>query len=288
MKIGTVYPQIELGGNPDAVRRYALATEALGYEHLLAYDHVLGASHDREPKLWGPYTEHDPFHDPLIMFAYLAGVTPRLEFATGVIILPQRQTALVARQVADLDLLSGQRLRFGIGVGWNYPEFQALGQDFATRGARADEQMALLRRYWTESMVSFKGRFDEVDRCNLMPLPKRQIPIWVGGFAEPAFRRGGRLGDGFMFAGAEPLVHLARVKHHRQEAGKDLDGFGLEFITNAARSVDEVVKRASEWREAGGTHLSVCTMGMGFKGVEAHIEFIAEVKVRLAAALGNS
>lgn len=283
MKIGTVYPQIELGGKPDAVRRYALATEALGYEHLLAYDHVLGASHDREPKLWGPYTEHDPFHDPLMMFAYLAGVTPKLEFATGVIILPQRQTALLARQAADLDLLSGERLRFGIGVGWNYPEFQALGQDFATRGARADEQMALLRRYWAEPLVSFKGRFDEVDRCNLNPRPKRVIPIWVGGFAEPAFRRGGQLGDGFMFAGSEPLAHLARVKHHLAEAGRPLAGYGLEFITNAARSVDDAVRMANTWREAGGTHLSVCTMGMGFKGVEAHIEFIAEVKVRLGA-----
>lgn len=281
MKIGTVYPQIELAGDPDAVRRYALATEALGYDHLLAYDHVLGASHDREPKLWGPYTEKDPFHDPLIMFAYLAGLVPRLEFATGVIILPQRQTALVARQVADLDLLSGQRLRFGIGVGWNYPEFQALGQDFATRGARTDEQMALLRRYWSEPLVTFKGRFDEVDRCNLMPLPKRTIPIWVGGFEEPAFRRGGRLGDGFMFAGAEPLKHLARVKHHLHEAGRSLNGFGLEFITNAARSVNEAVEMAKRWQDAGGTHLSVCTMGMGLKGVEAHIGFIAEVRGRL-------
>jgi probable F420-dependent oxidoreductase len=283
MKLGVVYPQIELGGDPNAVRRFALAAEALGYDHLLAYDHVVGASHDREPRLWGPYTDQDPFHDPLIMFAYLAGLTQKLEFATGVIILPQRQTALVARQVADLDLLSGERLRFGIGVGWNYVEYQALGQDFATRGARADEQIALLRRYWSESLVTFKGRFDEVDRGNILPRPRRRIPIWIGGFQEPAFKRGGYLGDGFIFAGQDPLAHLARVKHHLKEAGRALDGYGLDFITNVSRSVDETVNAAQLWRETGGTHLSVCTMGMGLKSVEAHIDFIGQVKVKLAS-----
>lgn len=282
MKIGVVYPQIELGGNPDAVRKIGLAAEALGYDHLLAYDHVVGATHDREPKLWGPYTEKDPFHDPFIMFAYLAGMTQRLEFATGVIILPQRQTALVAKQVADLDLLSGERLRFGIGVGWNYVEYQALGQDFSKRGARADEQIGLLRRYWTEPLVSFKGRFDEVDRGNILPRPRRPIPIWVGGFQEPAFRRGGYLGDGFMFAGDDPLGHCARVQHYLKEAGRPLDGYGLDFITNTSHSVDAAVKAVEMWRDAGGTHASVCTMSMGFKTAEAHIEFMSEVKARIA------
>lgn len=282
MKIGVVYPQIELNGDPEAARRIGLAAESLGYDHLLAYDHVLGATHDREPKLWGPYTERDPFHEPFILFAYLAGMTKRLEFTTGVIILPQRQTALVAKQAADLDLLSGERLRFGIGVGWNYVEYQALGQDFGKRGARADEQIALLRRYWSEDLVTFQGRFDTVDRANVLPLPRRQIPIWIGGFEEPAFKRGGRLGDGFIFAGAEPLAHLARVKHHLAEAGRGTAGFGLDFITNTARSVDEAVRAVETWREAGGTHVSVCTMGMGFKTVDAHLDFMAEVKTRLA------
>ena len=282
MKLGVVYPQIELGGNPDAVRKIGLAAEALGYDHLLAYDHVVGATHDREPKLWGPYTEQDPFHDPFIMFAYLAGMTQRLEFATGVIILPQRQTALVAKQVADLDLMSGERLRFGIGVGWNYVEYQALGQEFKTRGARADEQIALLRRYWSEPLVSFKGRFDEVDRGNILPRPRRPIPIWIGGFQEPAFRRGGYLGDGFMFAGDDPLAHFARVKHHLAAAGRTLDGYGLDFITNVSRTVDAAVNAADMWREAGGTHVSVCTMGMGFTTAEQHIDFMSEVKARLS------
>ena len=163
MQIGVVYPQIELGGNPEAVRRIGRAVEELGFDHLLAYDHVLGAVHaERQPPLSGPYTEADPFHDPLVMFAYLAGLTERLGFVTGVLILPQRQTALVARQAADVDLLSGGRLRLGVGIGWNHVEYVALGQDFATRGAREEEQIGLLRRLWSEPVVDFDGRFDHI------------------------------------------------------------------------------------------------------------------------------
>src|SRR6185295_9430773 len=151
MDIGVVYPQIELGGDPTAVREIGRAVEDLGFDHLLAYDHVLGAVHtDRMPPLTGPYTERDPFHDPFVMFAYLAGLTERIQFATGVLILPQRQTALVARQAADVDLLSGGRLRLGVGVGWSHVEYEALGQNFRTRGAREEEQIDLLRRLFNE------------------------------------------------------------------------------------------------------------------------------------------
>src|SRR4051812_16987572 len=144
MEIGVVYPQTELRGDPGAVRRIGRAVEDLGFDHLEAYDHVLGAVHaDRTPRLTGPYTEHDPFHDPFVMFAYLAGITERFGFATGVLVLPQRQTALVARQAADVDLLSAGRLRLGVGVGWNHVEYQALGQDFRTRGTREEEQIEL-------------------------------------------------------------------------------------------------------------------------------------------------
>jgi probable F420-dependent oxidoreductase len=181
MQIGVVYPQIELGGDPEAVRRIGRATEALGFDHLLAYDHVLGAVHeDRIPPLVGPYTERDPFHDPLVMFAHLAAVTERIGFVTGILVLPQRQTALVARQAADVDLLSGGRLRLGVGIGWNHIEYQALGEDFGTRGAREEEQIALLRRLWTEPVVDFSGRFDRIDRAAITPKPTRPIPIWLG------------------------------------------------------------------------------------------------------------
>src|SRR6185437_9886180 len=201
MEIGVVYPQIELGEDPNAVRRIGKAVEDLGFDYLLAYDHVLGAVHDdRTPPLPGPYTERDPFHDPLVMFGYLAGITERIGLATGVLILPQRQTALVARQAADVDLLSGGRLRLGVGIGWNHVEYDALGQDFRTRGAREEEQVQLLRKLWSEPLVSFDGRFDHIDRACINPRPRRPIPIWFGGFVEAAYRRAARLGDGFIFS----------------------------------------------------------------------------------------
>lgn len=282
MKIGVVFPQIELDGDPVAAREFSLAAEKLNYDHILAYDHVVGATHDREPKLWGPYTDTDPFHDPFILFAYLAGLTKKIEFATGVIILPQRQTALVAKQVADLDLLSGERLRLGIGVGWNYVEYEALGQDFKTRGARADEQIELLRRYWSEPLVSFEGKFDRVDRGNILPRPRREIPVWIGGFAEPAFRRAGKFGDGFIFAGGNYVEEWQRIEHHLSAAGRSSDGFGRDLVTTNFRSEDDVVRVCDEWRKSGGTHFSVCTMGMDFDSVTAHIDFIAKIRERIA------
>src|SRR3979490_2601023 len=193
MQIGVVYPQTELRGDPTAVRRIGRAVEDLGFHHLLAYDHVLGAVHaDRTPPLTGPYTEHDPFHDPFVMFAHLAAITERIGFATGVLILPQRQTALVARQAADVDLLSGGRLRLGVGVGWNHVEYEALGQNFRTRGAREEGQIELLRRLFPEPVVAFSGRFDRIARAALVPKPARSIPIWLGGFGEVAFERAAR------------------------------------------------------------------------------------------------
>src|SRR5438552_5643520 len=202
MQIGVVYPQTELRGDPEAVRRMGRAVEDLGFDHLLAYDHVLGAVHaDRTPPLTGPYTERDPFHDPFVMFAYLAGITERIGLTTGVLVLPQRQTALVARQAADVDLLSGGRLRLGVGVGWNHVEYEALGQDFRTRGAREEEQIEVLRRLFTDSVVDYSGRFDRIDRASLVPKPARSIPIWLAGFGDVAFERAARLADGFIFGG---------------------------------------------------------------------------------------
>lgn len=284
MRIGLVYPQTELGGDPDAVRRIGRAAEALGFDYLLAYDHVLGAVHaDREPPLRGPYTEHDPFHDPFVMFAYLAGMTERLEFATGVLILPQRQTVLVAKQCADLDLLSGGRLRLGVGVGWNYVEYDALGQPFARRGRRLDEQIALLRDLWRGEVTSFDGEFDVIDRARLVPGPGREIPIWFGGFSPPAFRRGVAVGDGFMFAGKESAVHeaLAAARDEAAVQQRSLDGFGFEYLALRAPTVDDTVEHAQRWREAGGTHFAAVSMGGGRDSTEAHLDFFATVAERL-------
>jgi len=284
VQIGVVYPQIELGGNPEAVRRIGRAVEELGFDHLLAYDHVLGAVHaERQPPLSGPYTEADPFHDPLVMFAYLAGLTERLGFVTGVLILPQRQTALVARQAADVDLLSGGRLRLGVGIGWNHVEYVALGQDFATRGAREEEQIGLLRRLWSEPVVDFDGRFDRVERAGTAPRPTRPIPIWLGGFGDAALRRAARCGDGFIFAGrtADVYGHFDRIRQLLAEAGRPAAEFGAELAVLTKDGPQAVAARMGAWQQAGGTHASVVTMGLGLDSVEAHLDYIAEVATAL-------
>jgi probable F420-dependent oxidoreductase len=264
VQIGVVYPQIELGGDPTAVRRFGRAVEELGFDYLLAYDHVLGAVHaGRTPRLTGPYTERDPFHDPFVMFAHLAGITERIGFATGVLILPQRQTALVARQAADVDLLSGGRLRLGVGVGWSPVEYEALGQDFRRRGARQEEQIELLRRLFTEPVVDFAGRFDRVDRAALVPKPAHPVPIWLGGSSDKAFERAARLGDGFIFfgGGIDHAVHAwDRVRYLVREHGKPAETFGGEYVLLPWGEVGELTTEIDAWERAGGTHVSIVTM----------------------------
>jgi probable F420-dependent oxidoreductase len=284
MQIGVVYPQIELGGSPEALRRFATAVEELGYDHLVAYDHVLGAVHEgREPPLLGPYTENDPFHDPLMMFSYLAGITPRLGFFSGIIILPQRQTVLVARQAADLDLFSGGRFRLGVGVGWNYVEYDALGQDFHTRGKRQEEQIELLRRLWTEPVVEFDGRFDRVDRASLIPRPPRPVPIWMGGYGRAAFARAARVADGFIFGGrTDNVVEMwDRMRESLVANGRAVDDFGAETVVFSTSGAARVAEHMGTWRDAGGTHASVSTMNHGFSDVEQHIDYLNEVRSAL-------
>lgn len=278
MKVGLIYPQTELQGDPEAVGQIARAAESMGFDYLLAYDHVVGASHDREPKLTGPYTEHQPFHDPLVMFAYAAAITKRIEFTTGVLILPQRQTALVARQAADIDLLSGGRLTLGVGTGWNYVEYDVLGQDFATRGQRLDEQIALLRQLWSEPLLSFDGVFDKADRVALNPRPRRRIPILLGGFADIALRRAARLGDGFIFAdgAADAFAQAARLRELLGQGGRADDPFELRCNMLRARTPGDVGETARRWADSGGTHAAVSTMGLGHTSAQQHIDYAAE------------
>lgn len=279
MKVGVIYPQTELKGDPEAVRRIGLATEQLGFDHLLVYDHVVGASHDREPKLLGPYTEKDPFHDPFVMLSYLAAITSRIELVTGVIILPQRQTVLVARQAADVDLLSGERLRLGIGTGWNYVEYDALGVDFGTRGKRYGEQVELLRKLWSEPLVEFEGQFDRVDRAALLPRPRRPIPIWMGGYSDVALRRAARVGDGFIFADGlgDSFKYAERLKGFLDEEGRSGGNFGLQCNMLRAKTADEVVERTLRWRDIGGSHVGVNTMGKDLTTTEQHLAYIEQV-----------
>jgi probable F420-dependent oxidoreductase len=285
MKIGAVYPQTEACGDPRNVRAFGLAMESMGLDYVLAFDHVAGASHaDRDPPLWGPYTEHDPFHDPMIMFAYLAGMTRRIEFVTGVLILPQRQTVLLAKQATDLDLLSGERLRLGIGTGWNYVEYEALGQHFETRGARMDEQVEFLRKLWAEPLLTFEGRFDRITRGNLNVRPSRQIPIWMGGFAEAAYRRAVRVGDGFIFATvahADLEKAWGRTRELLAAAGRSEATFGRDYIPLRAAGAGDAADRLRRWRDSGGTHGAISPLDQGFTDIRQHIDFVGEALAKL-------
>lgn len=285
MKIGAIYPQTELHGDPKAVDSIGRSVEALGYDYLLMFDHVAGADPaDRDPPLFGPYTDKDPFHDPFVAFGYLAGVTSRIELVTGILVLPQRQTVLAARQAADVDLFSAGRLRLGVGVGWNPVEFEALGQAFHTRGERLNEQIVLLRRLWEASPLSFEGKFDRIDRAGLNPRPNRRIPIYCGGNSEPAYRRAASLGDGFIFSGdleRNILPGWRRLQDLLAEQGRPLDGFGADYLLPQGADVETALDLIGRWRDAGGTHAAVRTMGLGYTSAQQHIDYLAEVRQRL-------
>jgi probable F420-dependent oxidoreductase len=280
MKAGVVYPQVELGGDTGAVKAFAQAAEDLGYDHIVIYDHVLGAVHaGREPKLTGPYKESDPFHEPLVTFAYLAGVTKNLEMATGVIILPQRQTVLFAKQAADVDLFSGGRLRLGVGVGWNWVEYDGLerSEHFRRRGKRQELQIELIRKLWEQEVVEHEDADHRIDRAGILPRPKRMIPIWFGGFSQAAYDRAARIGDGFMFSGrtqTEAVQIKTKIEAKLAELGRAHDSFGFESIQQYSRGDNRWPADIAAWRDAGGSHISVVTMGANLRTVDAHIEAI--------------
>jgi probable F420-dependent oxidoreductase len=269
MKIGAVFPQIEVEPDPVAIRDYAQTAEELGYHHVLAYDHVLGANPER-PEGWrGPYTYEDPFYSPFLLFSYMAGATEHLGFVTGILILPQRETALVAKQAATLDVLCHGRLRLGVGTGWNAVEYVALDQDFHTRGQRQEEQIELLRRLWTEPLVTYEGRWHDIPDAGVNPLPQqRPIPVWFGGQADIVLRRAARLGDGWLpnarsVERAQPM--LDKLAHYLEEEGRDRSTFGLEPRLNYGDGDAQVWTTTMEaWRKAGATHLSLNTMYVGF------------------------
>lgn len=288
MQIGVVFPQTELPTDPGAVRAYAQRVEELGYRHILTYDHVLGADPLVHTNWRGPYDIETTFHEPFVLFGFLAGVTS-LELVTGIIIAPQRQTALLAKQAAEVDILTGGHFRLGIGIGWNAVEYEALGQDFATRGRREEEQVELLRRLWTERSVTHDGRFDQIKGAGLAPLPvQRPIPLWLGGQSPAAYRRIGRLADGWFpqIVPGPPLEEArAFVAEGAAEAGRDLSALGMEGrISQRPGGTERLIDHASRWRQAGATHISVNTMAAGLDGVDAHLEALAEAAEALGVA----
>jgi probable F420-dependent oxidoreductase len=281
MHVGVVFPQTEMPAEASAVRDYGQAVEALGYSHILAYDHVLGANPDRPGGWNGPYTYRDSFFEPFVLFSYLAGVTKNLEFTSGIFILPQRQTALFAKQAATLDVLCNGRLRIGIGTGWNAVEYEALNQDFHTRGKRQEEQVTLLRELWTKPLVNFKGVWHTISDAGINPLPaQRPIPIWFGGGADAVLQRIARMGDGWMpnlrtAAGAAPYLEL--LDRYLAENGRSRDDIGIEpRIAWHTGDVDHLLRQAEEWQSLGATHISLNTMNAGFVTVDEHIEALRQ------------
>jgi probable F420-dependent oxidoreductase len=274
-----------MGTDPAVIRDYAQAAEDLGYAHVLAYDHVLGADPSNREG-WRGYTHETMFHEPLTLFSYLAAVTRRLEFVSGVIVLPQRQSALVAKQAAEVDVLSDGRLRLGVGIGWNAVEYEALGEDFHTRGARIEEQIEVMRLLWTREVVSYEGGYHRIDEAGINPLPvQRPIPVWMGARADVGLRRTARVADGWFPLGPpddrmrEDIAHL---RGYLEEAGRDPESVGIEARVDVGRvPQEEWIAQTEAWRSLGATHVSVNTMNAGLRSPQEHIETIQRYKEAL-------
>ena len=263
MQIGVTFPQNEIGADPAVLREYVQTVEGLGYRHVVIYDHVLGADPTHRPG-WKGYTDKDLFHEPFVLFGYFAALT-QLELVTAVIILPQRQTALVAKQAAEVDVLTGGKLRLGVGVGWNSVEYEALGMDFHTRGRVVEEQIEVLRLLWSREIVSYKGTYHSITEAGLNPLPvHRSIPIWTGGSADVLLRRTARLADGWFPLGPpdeKMRGTVERLRGYIQEAGREPNAVGIEARVSADDGdVDEWVRQTHAWQELGATHISLGTM----------------------------
>jgi len=281
MQVGVTFPQTEIGADPGAIRDYAQTVEGLGYKHLVVFDHVLGADPTNRPG-WRGYTYGDMFHEPFVLFGYLAALT-QLELVPAVIILPQRQTSLVAKQAAEVNILTGGKLRLGVGVGWNPVEYEALGVNFNTRGRMIEEQVEVMRLLWSQDVVSYKGRFHTITEAGLNPLPLgHSIPIWMGGSADVLLHRVARLGDGWFPQGPPDdrmRESVERLRSYIKEAGRDPATVGIEARMNAREGdLNEWVRQTEGWRDLGATHISINTMGAGFKSLRDHIDAISRYK----------
>ncbi len=295
MQVGVVFPQTEIGSDPAAVRDYAQTAEALGYSHILAFDHVLGANRASRPDFKGPYDHESLFHEPFVLYGYLAGLTKSIGLTTGIIIVSQRQTALVAKQAAAVDVLSGGRLRLGIGIGWNAVEFEALGENFHDRGKRSEEQVEVMRALWTQDLVSFAGKWHKISDAGINPLPvQRPIPILFGGMSDAVMRRIARLGDGWLpqFEGFGPdgasanedgRRLIARLHDYIREAGRDPAAVDIEGrVKLGERSPESCAAEVRAWSELGATHVTLNTMGAGLTSPDAHMDAIRRFKQALA------
>ena len=281
MRIGAVFPQTEAGTDIGAVTDYIQNVESLGFDHVLAFDHVLGANASSRAGWSGAYQHTDSFYEPMTFYSYVAAITSRLDLATGVIILPQRQTALFAKQSATLDLISGGRLRLGIGTGWNQVEYEALGENFHNRGKRSEEQIDLLRKLWSQELVTFEGKFHTVTDAGLNPLPpERSIPICFGGMADPVLERVAKIGDGWLPLGSpndKLKISFDTLKKYLDQNSKSMSDIGVEAMISLKNSDSDtdIRKDLSSWAEMGTTHISINTMNCGLKFPGEHIKAIS-------------
>ncbi len=288
MRVGVVFPQTEIGTDPALIKDYAQTAEELGFLHILAYDHVVGANPASRPG-WKPaYSYLDTFHEPLVLFGYLGGLTKKVELVTGIIILPQRQTVLVAKQAATLDVLSGGRLRLGVGIGWNPVEYEALGENFNNRGRRSEEQIEVMRKLWTQELVTFEGRWHKIIDAGINPLPvQRPIPIWFGGSDDRALRRLAKLGDGWfplMAPDDKCRAAIEKIRLYTREAGRNRDDIGIEGrIGFGQGSPDSWLRELQAWKDLGATHVSLNTMRAGLSSPSAHIAAIQRFQAATAS-----
>ena len=286
MQIGAVLPHNEIGTDPGAIKAYVQGVEAMGLTHLLIYDHVMGADRDRPGGFAGPYDKDTAFHEPLAFFAFVAGITERLDLVTAVLILPQRQTVLVAKQAAEVAVLSGNRLRLGVGTGWNEVEYQALDETFGNRGVRQGEQVELLRRLWSEESMSFDGEYHTIERASINPRPSAMIPILFGGTAPAVLERCARLGDGWIPLGGpndKSQAAIETIAGHRQKAGLTMDGFGIQAQAQyAGGNPERWLAHATKWRDLGATHLAAATHNAGPTDADGHLARLAEYQEAVA------
>ena len=279
MQLGVVYPSTDIGTDLTVIRDFAQTAEGLGYDYLLLPDHVVGAVHEgRVPPMNGPYDEETEFHEPLTMFSYLAAITERIGFATGILILPQRQTALVAKQAAQLAILSQDRFRMAVGLGWNQVEYDVLNETWHNRGRRMEEQIDVMRRLWTEPVLDYRGNWHRIDRAGIRPLPKKPVPVWMGGYIEAAHRRAARLADGFILPGmkmdlVEPLMD--KMRGMVAEAGRDPARFGFEGAVSSHFPQEQWATQLQRWEDMGASHVVMRSMTRGDKHLDTPREHIA-------------
>ncbi|MGE0669067.1 MAG: LLM class F420-dependent oxidoreductase [Sphingomonadales bacterium] len=295
MLIGASFPSVEIGNDPAAIRDFAQGVEELGFDYMTTTDHVLGVDPKGDPKIFAPYKLSDAFHEPFVLYGFIAACTRRIGLATGILILPQRQAVLVAKQAAEVDVLSQGRLRLGIGVGWQAMEFEALGMDWHTRGRRSEEQVEIMRALWMNRTTTFEGKYHRMAEGGLNPNSvQKPIPVWFGGMSDAVADRVGRIGDGWIPIGTpEQLKPQMEIMYNAAEtAGRDPKSIGLEAMTgfqNAFRdkpaaTVDQVLKNAANWKNAGATHVAVGTSMIGLNtDVDAHLKLLNEVKKGIEA-----